>query len=142
MSSFRFVGFLSLFSRYLRSRSRRRSSLAFFSSSVKGFSMSRIDDSEFLRGRASRRRDGDRFSSEGPLPCIFRARSASSWERVGRWLGPGGPRRPGGGIFSLPGGGRRFGGGRRREPSVAAPGGGVGFFRSTAIESFFSRVVR
>lgn len=76
-------------------------------------SLSMTDDSEFLRGRLSWRRWGEREGSsldDSPFDCILRVRRASSCERVGRWFG-GGPRWPGG-MFSRPGGGgpRRLGG--------------------------------
>jgi hypothetical protein len=120
MSRRRPVGFLSLFSRCRRSRSRRLMSRCFFSSSVMPLSASITDDSEFLRGRLSGRRCGEREGSGGaprsPFSCRLRARSASSCDRVGRWFG-GGPLRLGGPMPS-----RKGGGGPRRAPG--GPGGG------------------
>lgn len=119
ISSLRLGGFFSLSSRRRRSRSRSRSrrlaSRCFFSSSVMPLSASIIDESEFLRGRLSGRRCGDREGSglSPRSPFSRRARSASSCDRVGRWLG-GGPLRSGRGAPS------RYGGGGPRRP----PGGG------------------
>lgn len=108
MSSLRLAGFLSLASRCRRSRSRRRWSRSFFSSSVKGFfSASMADESEFLRGRRSVRRCGDRESCGCPLPCPRLALMASSCDLEGRCPG-GGPLRAPGGMFSLFGGGPRL----------------------------------
>lgn len=109
---------LSLFlpSRWRLSRSRRLISLALRSSSVRGLSAPKTEDSELRRGRRS---EGPRFCGESSrsLPafdpdrsCMRRALNASSCDRVGRCDG-GGPRPSRGGTFS-----------RRDDP----PGGPLG----------------
>jgi hypothetical protein len=109
-SGFRDFGSLPSRSRCLRSRSRRRLSCRFFSSSGSSGLRSTIEDSEFRRIRRpsgfrdeddsagsaniSSSPDGRDLLEDDPV-AAFRARIASSCDREGRW--PGGPR---GGTFS------------------------------------------